>query len=70
MKTFKIILCILGQEGYLGNIEKIYFKVVLSLNDGSNSISLRCHLLGLQAQSDATREVFPTRVSWSNYQTL
>jgi hypothetical protein len=55
MKTFKIILCILGQEGYLGNIDKIYFEVILSLNDGSNSISLKYHLLGLQAPSDAIR---------------
>jgi hypothetical protein len=26
--------------------------------------------LGLQAQSDAVREVIPTRVTWCNYQTL
>jgi hypothetical protein len=40
-----------------------------NLSDGSNSI-LQNVILGLQAQIDAAREVFPTRVTRGNYQTL
>jgi hypothetical protein len=32
--------------------------------------SLKCHSLGIQAQSDVVREVFPTRVTRGYYQTL
>jgi hypothetical protein len=34
------------------------------------TLFFKCHSLGLQAQSDAAREVFPTRVTRGYYETL
>jgi hypothetical protein len=34
------------------------------------TLFFKCHSLGLQAQSATAREVFPTRVTQGNYQTL